>query len=109
MSPVREHEYRSERTAARARLVAEWSAEHESNPQRRGVFQLTGKHRQALDGFDAETKRKLVEYETDRAKMNADLPILEKRLAVQRQIMVGGERAAVIERLLEEPHKAAAD
>jgi hypothetical protein len=106
-SPQREREMVKARTDERIRVVASLEAAHQNGGLSRVTeIRLTAAQKKGITDFDAETKRRRDEFETDREKVAAEIPHYEARAARARAIIGGAERSEVIGT---EPLPAAAD
>lgn len=106
-SPDRERDMLKERASERVRLRASFEAAHRSSNPRVVDFREGPKHRQVLDAYDQETERKRAEFEADRGKVLAEMPLYEARAERARAIIAGKERSEVIGMV--EPLAAAAE
>lgn len=94
-APKLERELGAQRAIERAHMVAQWQAQHEASGARAG-FQLSPQHRRAITEFDADTERKRAELSQQVERARAKIPECEARVARQRAIIGGRERADVI-------------
>lgn len=96
LSPERERATMKGRTDERVRMIAAFEASHNARGAR-SAFGLNAAQRQGLQNFDAETEQKRAEFASDRENAAAELPRHIARVARQRAIIAGADRADVIE------------
>lgn len=70
------------------RLRASFSAAHEGS-NRRTEFRLTAPQQKALDSFDERLESAGLRIDAEKARMEADLPLIEKQIARLRAIIDG--------------------
>ena len=96
LSPGLERTTMKGRADERVRMIAAFEAAHNARGAR-SEFSLNAAQRQGLQNFDAETEEKRASFAADREKAAADLPRHRARVARQRAIIAGADRADVIE------------
>ncbi len=96
LAPDRERAMVKERADQRVRMIAAFEAAHQARGAR-SDFSLNAAQRQGLQTWDAETDQKRAEFAADREKAVAELPRHIARVARQRAIIAGADRADVIE------------
>lgn len=96
--PETERAYMKKRIDERTRERASWEAAYEVHKPRT-PFQLTPKHKQWLETFEAETKRYVEDNfsAAARERVQKELAESETKIRRQRAIMAGTERADMIE------------
>ncbi len=94
-APEREREMLKARGVERARLVASWEASH-SMSGARGDFKPNPAQRKGLIEFDEQTAREREKFDSDREKVEAEMPHYEARRDRALAIIAGKERAEVI-------------
>jgi hypothetical protein len=105
-SPQRERDMVKARTDERIRVVASQEAAAQVRNTRVADFKLTAAQKKGIEDFDAETQRERDKFKSDRAKIEAEIPLYEARADRARRIIAGAERSEVIG---SEPLPAAAD
>jgi hypothetical protein len=105
-SPQRERDMVKARTDERIRVVASLEAAAQVRNTRVADFKLTAAQKKGIEDFDAETQRERDKFKSDRARVEAEIPLYEARADRARRIIAGAERSEVIG---SEPLPAAAD
>lgn len=105
--PDREREMLRNRAEERARIIAQYQAQHSAG-NRRGEYKPSQPQQQALNTHDIETQAERKKYSDEKQAHDLTLPIVEAQIARLRAVIAGRDPTEALE-IERESLSAAAD